>query len=159
LFYDGFMWWSATYAEFVHEVIAPHVGEPFYYQRVPTFRVHLPDNVAVGEFHTDAVYHHPPGEVTFWTPLTPAYDSCSVWIADDDDELHVVNANPGEVIEFSAVTRRHGNKLNVTGQSRVSFDFRCLPARLLPKVDESRTKHTRMRFIPGEYYALEKVTV
>jgi hypothetical protein len=34
------------------------------------FRVHLPNNVAVGSKHCDADYNHPPGEINFWVPLT-----------------------------------------------------------------------------------------
>jgi hypothetical protein len=158
VFYDAFPEWRWTYVRFVHEVVAPHVGEPFFYQAVPTFRVHLPGNVAVGTFHTDATYHHPLGEETFWLPLTDAHDSSSVWIADDADALHAVDARPGDVVRFSAVTRRHGNVVNRTGLSRVSFDFRCLPARLLPEVEGPPSEHAKLRFVPGGYYASELVT-
>lgn len=157
-FYSAFDSWRDVYVALVREVIAPHVGEPFYYQNVPTFRVQLPGNVAVGEFHTDAQYHHPLGEQSFWLPLTHAYGTCTLWIADDDDELHAVDARPGQIAQFAAVTRRHGNKLNQTGRSRVSFDFRCLPVRLLPAVEGPPTEHSRLRFIPGGYYAPEAVT-
>lgn len=156
-FYTIFPMWRSVYDRFVREVIAPRVGEPCYYQNVPTFRVHLPGNLAVGEFHTDAVYHHPSGEVTFWVPLTDAYDTCSVWVVDDEDEPRAVLARPGEVVEFSAVDRLHGNRINDTGRSRVSFDFRCLPVRLLPDEAGPPTKHTKMKFVPGEYYAAEAV--
>lgn len=156
-FYAGFAEWSPLYEQFVRAIIAPRLDEPCYYQRVPTFRVQLPGNLAVGEFHTDAQYNHPLGEVSFWLPLTQASDTCSLWIADDDEELHAVSALPGDVIEFSAVTRLHGNKVNLTGRSRVSFDFRLLPVRLLPEVDGPPTKHTGMRFVPGGYYAEEVV--
>lgn len=156
-FYAGFAQWRPAYDWFVREVVAPRLGEPCYYQHVPTFRVQLPGNVAVGELHTDAQYHHPLGEETFWLPLTDAYDTCSVWIADDDDELRAVIAKPGEVAQFSAVSRLHGNRVNETGHSRVSFDFRLLPVRLLPQVPGPGTKHTGLRFVPGEYYATEVV--
>jgi hypothetical protein len=152
-FYSGFEAWRDLFAEFVRDVIGPVVGEPFYWQAVPTFRVHLPGNIAVGEFHTDAQYHHPVGERSFWLPLTPASDTCSVWVEDDDGELHAPDVQPGQVVEFSAATRRHGNKVNETGRSRVSFDFRALPVRLLPTVEGLPTEHTKMRFVPGGYYA------
>jgi hypothetical protein len=157
LFYAGFASWRSTYNNFVRAVIAPHVGEPFYYQATPTFRVHLPGNVAVGEFHVDAKYHHPQGEETFWLPLTDATGTSSVWVADDDDVLHLFEARPGDVMKFSAVTRRHGNKLNTTGRSRVSFDFRCLPVRCLPSIEGPPSEHAKLRFIPGGYYDSEKV--
>ena len=156
-FYAGFTRWREVYDRFVRIVVAPRVHEPFYYQATPSFRVHLPGNVAVGEFHTDERYHHPLGEDNFWVPLTDAAGTSSVWIADDDGVLRAVDAHPGQVVQFSAVTRRHGNVPNVTGRSRVSFDFRCLPVRCLPEVDGPPSRHARLRFIPGEYYAAQAV--
>jgi hypothetical protein len=155
LFYGDFHTWQRVYDAFVREVVAERVEEPFYYQRVPTFRVQLPGNTAVGELHTDAQYHHPLDEVTMWLPLTAAHGSASLWVQDDDGELQCVNAWPGQIAEFSAAKRLHGNKLNDTGRTRVSFDFRVLPVRLLPTVEGPPTKHTRLRFVPGEYYAEE----
>lgn len=156
-FYDAFDGWSETYQRFVRDEIAPHVGEPVYFQTIPTFRVHQPDNVAVGEFHTDAQYHHPAGEISFWVPLTPAYGTNSVWVADDNDEIHAFVAKPGEVVAFPAISRRHGNLVNTTGQTRVSFDFRCLPVRCLPDASAGRSVNMGMRFLPGEYYHSEPV--
>lgn len=152
-FYKYYASWRDLYDDFVRRIIAPHVGESFFYQNVPTFRVHEPGNLAVGEFHTDAIYHHPAGERTFWVPLTKAHGTASLWVEDDDGVPQCVDANVGDVVQFEAVTRRHGNFVNTTGHSRVSFDFRCLPMRMLPKVEGPPTKHTKMRFIPGEYYA------
>ena len=40
---------------FISKIVAPH---KFYYQIIPTFRVGLPDNVFVGEFHKDTAYNH-----------------------------------------------------------------------------------------------------
>jgi hypothetical protein len=61
-------------------------------------------------------------------------------------------------VRVSAVTLRHRNVVNRTGLSRVSFDFRCLPARLLPEVEGPPSEHAKLRFVPGEYYASELVT-
>jgi len=154
-FYSGFEAWRELFTAFVGDVIGPLVSEPFYWQAVPTFRVHLPGNVAVGEFHTDAQYHHPVDERSFWLPLTPAYDTCSVWVEADDGVLHAPDVDPGHLVEFSAATRRHGNKINETGRTRVSFDFRVLPVRLLPPEEGAPTEHTRLRFVPGGYYAAD----
>lgn len=160
LFYEGFEFWRNIYRRFVRDVIAEQMTEPFYYQAVPTFRVHLPGNVAVGEFHTDAQYHHPAGEENFWLPLTDARDTSTVWVTDDDGIAWPVDACPGQMARFSAVSRRHGNKINETGRSRVSFDFRVLPTRLLPEefALQQVTEHTKLPFAPGGYYAREIVT-
>jgi hypothetical protein len=154
MFYEAFEHWAWLYERFVEEVIAPLVGEPFYYQRVPTFRVQLPGNTAVGEMHTDAQYGHPAGELNYWLPVTCAAGTSSVWVADDDGQLQAPEVCPGQFVAFSAVDRLHGNKPNATGRSRVSFDFRTLPVRLLP-AEPKRTEHTKLAFAPGGYYAAE----
>lgn len=155
--YAGFEEWYDHFDRFVREWIAPILGEPCYYQRVPTFRIQLPGNLAVGEFHTDAQYHHPIDEVSFWLPLTPVAPTSTVWVADDEGMAWPVNAQPGEVAAFEAAKREHGNVPNTTGRTRVSFDFRLLPVRCLPRTEGPPTKHTGLRFIPGGYYAEEVV--
>ena len=155
-FYDRFDRWRHVYDAFVADVIGPLLGEPIYYQSVPTFRVHLDHNVAVGEFHTDGQYHHPAGERTFWLPLTPACGTNSVWIEADDGTAYPVTAEPGEVAVFDAVNRRHGNRLNDTGRTRVSMDFRCLPVRRY-RPSPHRSVNAGLPFAPGGYYHPEPV--
>src|SRR5947209_1765182 len=58
-FYDGLdRDFENIYRRFLEEVVRPFIGEDLVFQRIPTFRVHLPDNVAVGEFHRDRDYSH-----------------------------------------------------------------------------------------------------
>ena len=45
-----------SYTDFLHDIIKPRFGEEIVYQKIPTFRVHLPNNVSVGEFHKDKHY-------------------------------------------------------------------------------------------------------
>ena len=47
-----------VYSEFLNCVIKPRFGESIVYQKIPTFRVQLPGNVAVGEFHKDKHYRN-----------------------------------------------------------------------------------------------------
>ena len=68
LFYDRFSHLRPLYEEFVRRVVAKLFREPFYYQAVPTFRAHLPGNMAVGEFHVDSTYGHPEAELQFLGP-------------------------------------------------------------------------------------------
>jgi len=52
---------------------------------------------------------------------------------------------------FEGSNLKHGNKINRTGFTRVSFDFRIIPFRKY-KPCERRTINTKMRFIVGEYF-------
>ena len=49
---------SITYKKFLKEIIKPRFNEDIVYQKIPTFRVHLPGNIAVGEFHKDKFYRN-----------------------------------------------------------------------------------------------------
>jgi hypothetical protein len=117
-----------------------------YVQRVPTFRVHLRGSVAVGSWHRDSDFGHDPAEVNYWLPLTRAYDSNTVWICGAP-----VAAEYGDVVVFDGAGLLHGNVVNETPHSRVSFDFRVIPrAAYRPRAE--RTVSAGVRFIVGEYW-------
>ncbi len=153
------------YAEIVKEVCAVHMKEighnpPFLFQMVPTFRLSIPGNMAVGEFHTDGKYHHPDGEINFWMPLTPAYGTNSLWIQRAADrELYPVELNPGEILAFDAVNRLHGNYVNTTGVARVSLDFRLISKERIGWKGKPVGKaiNTGVPFAPGGYYSRAEV--
>lgn len=157
-FYQTFFAWRSLYENFVKEVVSGLFNERFFYQAVPTFRVHLPNNLAVGEFHVDMQYGHPADEVTFWIPLTPAWDTNSLWIesAPGIGDYMPVSAGPGQMVVFDAAHLRHGNLVNSTGATRVSFDFRCLRERDYRETDR-RSVNTGLAFAPGSYYSAEPV--
>jgi hypothetical protein len=141
-----------VYERFIAEVIAPEFNGPFCYQSVPTLRVHLADNVAVGEFHRDRDYNHLQGERNYWLPLTPAWDTNTVWIEDPSSgTCRPANAIPGQMVQFDAVNIRHGNYPNDTGATRVSFDFRCIA--LDDYVETGRTTvNSGRRLVIGDYF-------
>lgn len=141
------------YRRFIATVIAKIVNEPLVFQRVPTFRVHLPQNVAVGEFHRDRDYFHSPQEINFWLPLTKAWDTNTVWIesAEGKEDFRPLELGYGEFLLFDGANLKHGNKVNRTGFTRVSFDFRIIPLdRYQP--NNHHTINTNKRFVIGEYF-------
>lgn len=154
LFYASFDQLRPLYRRFLDDVASRIIGEPFCFQRVPTFRVHLPSNVAVGEFHTDGDYDHPQGELNFWIPLTEAWETNTVWIETslgEGDCTPIPRLSPGQFLTFDAVRWRHGNVPNETGATRVSFDFRCIPlSGYFP--GEGRSVNTQQRFVIGDYF-------
>lgn len=142
------------YREFVAAFVPNVLGtSEFCFQRVPTFRVHFPGNVAVGEFHTDGDYNHRPGEINFWVPFTRAWGSNSVWIEQElgSADYQPMELEPGELLVFDAVQWRHGNKVNTSGATRVSFDFRCIPLADYTKSD-LRTVDARRGLWIGDYF-------
>ena len=127
---EGNSKFQQLYEKFVREVLPDHINEnKFLYQKSPTFRVHTPDNVAVGGWHRDKDYNHPEGEINFIVCLTEANNTSSIWAesAPGKEDFQPLNISPGEMIQFNGNGCTHGNKINKTDKSRVSFDFRILP--------------------------------
>ena len=58
-----------NFREFVVNEIKPLFDEPIIFQKKPTFRVHLRNNVAVGAFHRDRDYNHFTDEVNFFVKI------------------------------------------------------------------------------------------
>src|SRR5947199_244560 len=83
--------------------LRPYYGEAIAYQRVPTFRVQVPGNLSVGEFHRDKDYNHTEQEINWWVPLTPAYESNTVWLETEPDkgDYFPCAMEPGEILVFS----------------------------------------------------------
>ena len=48
----------SVYEAFIRNVVLPKFDESIVYQRIPNFRIHMPNNLAVGEFHRDTDYGH-----------------------------------------------------------------------------------------------------
>jgi hypothetical protein len=138
-----------VYEAFLREIVAPHLGVPFLFQRKPGVRIHLPGTRTV-QYHTDEWYGHGKDVLNCWMPLTDAFASNSLYVASLDDSLREVgrleaekatmaaindrlakvvrplNLPYGEVYVFSAQCV-HGTEQNRTGLTRVSLDFRLLP--------------------------------
>jgi len=60
---------TSEYKRFIRKEIFPAYSEAILFQKFPTFRVSLPDNVAVGGFHKDSDYNHSALEVNYFLPF------------------------------------------------------------------------------------------
>jgi hypothetical protein len=156
-----------AYVDFVKKVMVDVFGEnSIIYQSTPTFRVQLPNNIAVGGndsdsserygWHrdTDTEYNHPPFEKNFIVPLTTSKDTASIYIETypNSDEFESANMKVGEYFQFRGGECIHGNKRNTTGKSRVSIDFRLV---LKDEYDEEFSKSSKLsgkKFVVGGYY-------
>ena len=146
------------YLKFLTDVIKPRFGENIIYQKIPTFRVHLPGNVSVGEFHKDKHYRNiewaeQVKELNYFVPLTDAYGTNTIWAETEEDkgDYQSFDSKYGECIEWNASNLTHGNKDNKTSKTRVSFDFRIIPKSRY--VDSTHLSiNTKIPFGIGGYY-------
>jgi ectoine hydroxylase-related dioxygenase (phytanoyl-CoA dioxygenase family) len=158
LYYTNNEIFLSLYRKFIHEVIAPIFGEQIVYQTVPTFRVQYPNNKGVGEFHRDGDYNHNPEEINFFLPFTDAKETSAIWIETEKykEDYFPMNAEYGEAIQFNGVSLKHGNKINETGNTRVSVDFRVIPLSKYKEENGKSSINTKLEFKIGGYYSLSE---
>ncbi len=157
IFYDrmrnGWEEFLNVYKIFINDFVREQIGQPIIYQKWPTFRVHLPDNLAVGAWHTDSEFNHPEGEINFVIPITKMFES-NTFITESEPGLRdfrQIELTPGDLFMFNGNKCLHGNLPNRTGKTRVSLDFRVMKESDY-KENTKTSITTGTKFIVGEYY-------
>ena len=152
---------DSIYMRFLGDVIKPKYGEEIVYQKIPTLRVHLPENVSVGEFHKDKCYRNTEWadkvqEMNYYLPLTKAYGTNTIWVESEEDkeDFSPIEAEWGECIEWDGSNLKHGNKENLTTETRVSVDFRIIPKSRYLETDNNLSINTKIPFAIGGYYEI-----
>jgi len=144
-----------VYNNFIKKVIYPIFNEDILYQTIPTIRFHLPGNLGVGAFHRDSEYSHSIYEKNIFLPVTKAFGNNTIWVESkrDKKDYSPMDTNYGEFYLWDGANLLHGNKLNDTNNTRVSFDFRILPKSKYNEdnIKESITNNTKM--VIGEYWS------
>ena len=139
------------YMRFLRDVIKPRFGEEIVYQKIPTFRVHFPDNVAVGEWHKDIEYRSEDWveELNYYVPVTEAKGTSTVHLEGNKS----LDTEYGEYWEWDGLNMKHGNVENTSGKTRVSFDFRVHLYQDHYLVDKKAMSiNTNIPFTIGGYY-------
>jgi hypothetical protein len=146
------------YDSFIAKVIQPIYTEKIVYQAIPTFRICLPNNIAVGEYHKDKKYRDESWaskvkEFNYFLPFTDAFDTNTIWVESEEDkgDYAPMNCAYGECIQWDGSNLSHGNELNITGKTRVSVDFRVIAeSNYIPS--NSGSINTNIVFAKGGYY-------
>ena len=156
--------WSRTdeftqlYDDFIKTIVKSIYGEQIVYQAIPTFRVAYQNNIAVGEFHKDKFYRDinwatEVDEDNFYLPFTYAFDTNTIWVESKEDkgDFAPMNCKYGELIQWDGSNLMHGNKINETGKTRISIDFRVMTYANY-KPSEYGSINTKTKFQIGGYY-------
>ncbi|EKX50365.1 hypothetical protein GUITHDRAFT_104173 [Guillardia theta CCMP2712] len=123
------------YHRFIREVVSKVMGGgALQFQRAPTLRVMVPAECGLDprksttKMHTDMEYHHQPSEINFWLPLSPVWDTNSLWIESEPGkgDFHPIELEYGSFCRFYGNQCRHFTKPNLTQKTRVSLDFRVV---------------------------------
>ena len=148
------------YDNLLKDVILPYLGlDSALVQKFPSFRVQLPNNIAVAKMHTDNSLGHPIGEINFTYAFTDMFDTNTIWIEKmprTKDFVPIVQKE-NSITSFNANLCMHYNKLNETGKTRMSMDFRVLPLNYYNEENVLSSHSTNQKFRDGYYYKLIKI--
>ena len=101
------------------------------------------NNVAVVKKHYDSddEHRHPKGEINFIIALTDMYDSNSIWYESYPrlGDFKAMDLKAGDVLCFNGNLCEHYNKINKTGKTRVSMDFRILPSNYVNEINHIKS--------------------
>jgi hypothetical protein len=158
-FYYGDDVLKIIYNRFIEEQIRPIFDyEPIVVQKVPGFRVQLPNGVAVQDPHRDRDFHHHTKEINFYLPLTDAYNTATIWAESEDGkgDYSPIEGMNGDFFMWDGASCRHFNKPNDEGYTRVSFDFRVIRLVDFDKgfYDKAVSVAAGVKFQLGSYWCL-----
>jgi len=148
------------YDNLIKNVIMPYLNlKEALVQKFPSFRIQLPDNIAVAMIHCDSDLGHPYGEINFTYAVTDMFGTNTIFIESEknSDKYIPIIAKANDNISFNGNQCNHYNELNKTGKTRISMDYRILPMQYIPK-EESFSHSTNTKFIDGQYYKYIKVS-
>ena len=92
--------------------------------------------------------------MNLWLPFTRAWDTNTVWIESEEGtgDLRPYACDVGQILVFDGVNLLHGNVQNETDKTRVSVDFRVIPASQYV-ARPATTINSKMEFSVGGYFA------
>lgn len=146
--FSGDQEWERIYDEMVNDIAAYLFRDEttLYIQRRPNLRIQFPNMANTGRragdpqdgsvvgLHNDLELGHPESETNFVFACTDMYDSNSIrYEPMPQSELEfgqykTVQMRAGEIFWADFVSLKHYNSVNMTPHTRVSLDFRIIPA-------------------------------
>ena len=82
------------------------------------------------------------------------YDTKTVYVETMPrlEQYEPLRLKAGDCISFNGNKCKHHNKVNDTGKTRVSFDFRVLPLNYYNQLNAKQSVTTNQKYIEGGYY-------
>ena len=144
---------TQLYKKFIRKEVSEQMGKDIVYQKYPTFRIHLPQNLGVGGWHKDRDYNHGTNEVNFWLPVTKTWGTNTIWCESEEDkgDFKPINLEYGQFLIFDGANLTHGNKVNETDSTRISFDFRIVKKdKFVSRKESTITNSNKLEI--GDYF-------
>jgi hypothetical protein len=168
-FIDNDTEFNNIYYKFINEKIKSSSEEKLIIQKTPNLRISLPNLSALGKnkhelvdndvigLHKDADFGHHEDEINFIIPITDMFDTNSIYYepypysnVSTDEYLNLkLKTDEYFIVKFNRLL--HFNRINKTGFTRISLDFRIIPYEKYMKNIEN-FKGTKFEL--GKYYTV-----
>ena len=130
------------------------------FQAFPCIRVHRPSEFSIGP-HCDAQYYGessfvPDGTINMYMPLTARIDHTNSLYVESEpgrEDFRPLALRYGELATFYGVYCCHFAVENLTESTRVSLDFRVVPASCFHAAEDEKD------FVVGKYYSMARRVV
>ncbi len=116
---------SNVYDNFIYSIYEI-LGYDFYFQKIPTVRVHCPQENVDDDFrfwHYDTDLGHPPEEINIWISLTENKE-CTFELSNEKDEVTQIESNLDQLLFFQHM--KH-TPCPAKKETRISIDVRINP--------------------------------
>ena len=168
-FIDKTSFFNDIYHKFISDYVKPlyAVNDKIVVQKTPNLRISFPNTTAIGKhvnenesdnvigLHKDSDFGHHPSEVNFIIPLTDMFDTNSIYYEPyigsglSTNEFLNLKLSSDEFFICKFNQLLHFNKINDTGVTRMSLDFRIIP---YDKYVENEEYFKNTKFELGRYY-------
>ena len=166
--------WEELYHRFIRDVVQPVLcpGEKeIVVQKTPNIRIGIPGVSNIGRLpetdpspdfiglHCDGEHGHPPQEKNIIVPLTKMTSTNSLFFEPRPKSglpcthYELLETDPGKFFYFYGNGCKHFNKVNNTGMTRISFDFRIIPFSQYDAEYDSLSRTSSKLFRIGDYYS------
>jgi ectoine hydroxylase-related dioxygenase (phytanoyl-CoA dioxygenase family) len=145
-----------SYIRFIKNEISPLFDEEILFQYMPSFRIQLPFEKAIHKWHYDSDddHRHPQWEINIQIAVTDMLDNRAMWIESVPGlkDFSPMEMTYGQFAIFDGNRCTHGNKMNDTGKTRISFDFRIMPISKHEPEKSINSVTSNKKFVVGDYY-------
>jgi len=92
-------------------------------------------------------------DINFYLPFTDTYDTNTIWYETKENlgDYSPMCCNYGELVQWDGTNLSHGNKINITEDTRISIDFRITTESYFYN-NTKKSKNTKTVFAVGGYY-------
>jgi hypothetical protein len=170
-FIDNNKLFNSVYFDFINDYVKPIYsnGNKIIVQKTPNLRISFPDSSAIGKhnyenesdnvigLHKDADFGHHESEINFIIPITEMFETNSVFYEPYENsklpksEYLNLNLKNDEFFIEKFNKLLHFNKINNTGLTRISLDFRIIP---YDKYFDNLDYFKNTKFDLGKYYVI-----